>query len=507
MKRCLIYIACLLLVACARPAIDGFSGSQVSAFEIQGAAVATALAARYADTRRDCGGSSKPAFLCSGILFRGTIHSTQYHFWNPSPIAVQKGALSFSYLRQDSQYRQIDSTYDHGFIFYPILGMPEGKRHIEILCVFPIDGASFDRDNPGCGAHRSYPQQSRRCQSQGITTAEQWLAHTAQPGVAQSYYQCSFDVRDQMNDAAADSFYQAIRAMALHRDVAFHSRNELMLTTWPQNIPAELPIQALYYTGNGLKSAQYDQQDFYGQSGLILPIIRIDLPATPAHLARFTFDPRDQVFDEQSRTLRVSSLTASPQADAFTFAADSGFPRTGFSGARFRLNVSGGKAPYTFASSDQAQATITLGTGDATMKGHAQVVFTIRDASNQIAYYTMAKAKLWFTALACHMNWVAANSFSNSHGVVLPQLQELNGGYLLRYPGALYAEWGDMVRGYAWPRGAYDVTNNYDPSIPEYWTAQAATPGNYYTGAVTLGYPHQRPAGWKLCSVAVSRVP
>ncbi|MCX2546544.1 hypothetical protein [Pseudomonas sp. COW5] len=507
MRNGLICLACLLLIACTRPTINGLSGSDVSAFEAQGAAVATALANRYVDTRRDCGSSSKPAFLCSGVLFRGTIHSTQYHFYNPSPIAVEKGGVSFSFLRKDSQYRQIDSTYDHGFIFHPVLDMPVGKRHIEILCVFPIDGATFDRDKPGCGAHIAYPQQSKRCQSQGITTAEQWLAHTAQPGVAQSYFQCSFDVRDQMNDAAADSFYQAIRAMTLHQDVAFHSRNELMLATWPQNIPGELPIQALYYTGNGLKSAQYDQKDFFEQTGLILPVIRIELPATPAHLARFLFDPRDQVFDEQSKILRVSSLTASPHADAFSFTVDSGFPRTGFSGARFRINVIGGTAPYVFSSSDPAQATINPGTGEVTMIGHTQVVFSIRDANNQIAYYTMPKAKLWFTALACHMNWAAANSYSGSHGVALAQPQELNGGYLLRYPGALYPEWGDMVRGYAWPIGAYDGTNNYDRSIPEYWTAQAAAQGNYYTGAVTLGYPYQRPAAWRLCSVAVVRTP
>ncbi|WP_139831524.1 MULTISPECIES: hypothetical protein [unclassified Pseudomonas] len=507
MGRYLICWACLLLAACQSSTLDGLSSDPRSAFQKQGEAVATALADRYADTRKDCGSASKPAFLCAGILFRGTIHSTQYHFWNPSPIAVEKGGLSFSYLRRDSQYRQIDSTYDHGFVFHPILDTPVGKRHIEVLCVFPIDGATFDRENPGCGAHRAYPQQSRRCQSQGITTAEQWMAHTVRPGVAQGHYQCSFDVRDQMNDAAADAFYQALRVMTLHQDVAFHSRNELMLATWPQDIPGELPIQALYYTGGGLTSAQYDQQDFYDRSGLRLPIIRIELPQTPAHQARFVFDPADQVFDPQSKVLRVASLTASPQADAFTFAADSGFPRTGFSGARYRLNMAGGTPPFAFSSAEPGRAEIGAGTGEVTLRGHGPVTFTIKDAGGQSVQYTQPQATLWFTALACHMDWASAERYANGHGVALPRPLELNGGYLLRYPGALYPEWGDLVRGYGWPTGAFDAAHNYDRSIPEYWTAQAASAGDYATAAVTLGYAHRRPAAWRLCSVAVSRSP
>lgn len=508
MKRFLVYAFCIVMTGCMQPTIYELSVSSGHAqFEQEGINTAAALAARYTDIRIDCGNASKPAFLCSGILFRGTIHSPLYHAWNPSPIAVEKGGVSFSFLRADSQFRQIDSTYDHGFIFYPILSMPAGKQHIEILCVFPIDGATFDRDKPGCGAHRDYPLQSKRCQSQGITTAEQWLAHTARPGVAQSYFQCSFDVRDQMNEAAADSFYQAVRAMTLHSAVAFHSRNELMLATWAQDIPTALPIQAFYYVGNGLKSAQYDQQDFYEQTGLMRPIIRISLPASPAHRAVFLFDPRDQVFDAQSKKLRITSLTASPQTDAFTFALDSGFPYSGFSGARFRINVIGGTPPYSFSSADPGQASINPGTGEVIMRGHSQVVFTVRDALDQTVQYTMPKAKAWFTALACHMNWASANSYSISHGVALPQAHELGNGYLLRYPGALYPEWGDMVRGYNWPIGAFDVTNNYDGTIPEYWTAQAFQPGSYHTAAVTLGYIHNRAAGWKLCSVAVSRSP
>ena len=141
------------------------------------------------------------------------------------------------------------------------------------------------------------------------------------------------------------------------------------------------------------------------------------------------------------------------------------------------------------------------------MRGHSAVEFTITDANRQTARYVMPKAKIWFTALACHMNWAAANSYSISHGVTLPKPQELANGYLMRFAGSLFPEWGDMVRGYRWPVGAFDVANNHDATIAEYWTDQASQAGNHSTAAITLGYPHVRPSGWRLCSVAVSRSP
>lgn len=506
MRFWLMVLACTLTWGCSQFSVTRLPTSdQLVRLEQEGAATASALAARYANTRINCGSPSMPAFLCSGIVLRGTIHSAEYHAWNPSHIAVEKGALSFSYLRMDSPFRHFESSYDHGFIFYPALEAPPGKRKIEILCVFPIDGATFDRDNPGCGAHRNYPQQSRRCQSQGITSAEQWLAHTARPGVIQSYYQCSFDVREQMNDAAADSFYQAIRAIQLHRDVSFYSINELMLATWPQDIPQELPIQAFYYVGKGLASAQHDQNDFHEETGLWRPIIRIGLPISPSHRASFTFDPMDQTYDERSKILRVSSLTASPRGDALTFALDSGFPKTGFSEARFTLNVIGGTKPYTFSSANPEQVAINAMTGEVTLKAHSQAVFTVRDARGQTAQYTLAKATLWFTALFCHKDWLSAYHDSISHGTALPQVNELSGGYQFRFAGTLFSEWGDMVRGYEWPIGAFDASNNYYPNATEYWTGQAAQSGHAYTVFVDGGLGYSRPANWKLCSVAVKR--
>jgi hypothetical protein len=38
----------------------------------------------YRDTPKDCGGATRPAFLCSGIILRVT-RPGDYHAWEPSP--------------------------------------------------------------------------------------------------------------------------------------------------------------------------------------------------------------------------------------------------------------------------------------------------------------------------------------------------------------------------------------------------------------------------------------
>ncbi|KNH40457.1 halovibrin HvnA, partial [Pseudomonas lini] len=179
-----------------------------------------------------------------------------------------------------------------GFIFYPVLAKPASARQIEVLCSYPMDGATTLRLAPGCGAHPYSPDRSRRCQTIGVTTAEQWL--TNRISISDM---CSFDVRDSMNHLGADSFYQTIRAHQLGNFFAGqHDYIELILATWPQNIPNELPIQAFFYLDGGLAGAQHDQRDFFNKTGgRVMPIIRITLPRNASEDAQFIYSAADQV--------------------------------------------------------------------------------------------------------------------------------------------------------------------------------------------------------------------
>jgi hypothetical protein len=261
-----------------------------------GKQTAASLQSRYITTVTDCGSASTPAFLCSGIVFRGTSPSNTYHSWNPSPESQQSGGVSFSYLRKDSKYSALAYNYSNGFIFYQIFGTPSDKIDIEILCSFPIDAATLSRKDAGCGAHNEYPDDSGPCQQQGIYTAEQWYTHYTQPGISNPRtYQCGFDVSDDLGAGSADAFYQSILAMSLIPTESIKTQNELRLATWAQDIPTTLPIQAFFYISNGLANAQYDQQDFYNQSGIFIPIIALHLPASLSDDATFIYNPGDQV--------------------------------------------------------------------------------------------------------------------------------------------------------------------------------------------------------------------
>ncbi|MGH8420075.1 MAG: halovibrin HvnA [Pseudomonas sp.] len=259
-----------------------------------GPAVARALEARYADRRMNCGKDSMPAFLCSGIILRGTRPSTEYDAWNPSPTAVRVGGVSFSYLRSDYNFRRLAFTYNNGFILTPFLSAAPEKYHMQVLCFFPVDGASDNRSDFGCGPNTVYPVESQPCDRQGITTGEQYRDHfNRRPD---SYeWRCGFNVQDSANNAAGPAFYQGMRGGRMVAPYSFEIPNDLKHAVWPQNIPAQLPIEAFFYTQSGGRAgAQYDQKRFYELTRIPLPVISVQLPTVVTGTATFQYLPADQ---------------------------------------------------------------------------------------------------------------------------------------------------------------------------------------------------------------------
>ena len=254
--------------------------------------IAQVLQARYADTRPDCGGPTLPAFLCSGVLLRGTKASPDYHSWDPSPAAVKTGAVSFSFLRKDSEFSAFAVGYQNGLIFKPYLSA-EGKVKPAVLCSFPVDASTYRRDKRGCGAYEAYPIKSAPCQPQGIERAEGWRSSfTRVAGANGKFTQCGFDLTGA---DSASAFYESIKAMRYAPSFeGSNPENELRLETWKPGIPAELPIEAFFYSGGGLAGAQHDQRDYFEQTGILLPIVRIALPSSPATDAVFVFRAQDQ---------------------------------------------------------------------------------------------------------------------------------------------------------------------------------------------------------------------
>ncbi|MDC9595697.1 N-acyl homoserine lactonase [Xenorhabdus anantnagensis] len=253
--------------------------------DLYGYNIAKEITDNYFHTPKDCGDDASPAFLCSGVLLRGTVASDNYHSWNPSPHSQESGGVSFSYLRHDAKVIELADDYKNGFIFYPYNTNPiDNKISPEVLCYFPINGDTFYRSEKGCGSYIGNSQ-SVPCQEQGITTAQQWVQQYY--NVSQNnLYQCGFNVRGQ-----ADAFMQGIEVRSL---INLSLNNELILATWDQNIPEKLPISAFFYRIGGLQDAQHDQKDFYQVTGKVIPIILMNLPSDDSGSAIFSYNPEDQ---------------------------------------------------------------------------------------------------------------------------------------------------------------------------------------------------------------------
>ncbi|WP_340617096.1 N-acyl homoserine lactonase [Xenorhabdus entomophaga] len=252
------------------------------------------LTRRYNDTSINCSDESYSSFLCSGILLRGTHPSDKYHSWNPSPASQARGGVSFSYLRTDSKLFTLDANYTNGFIFYPYLTVYNYETP-EVLCYFPTDANSDQREAKGCGIFL-IERLSAPCQQIGVTTAQQWIKNFHRNYDTQAG-QCGFDVSIKPGKNHANAFMQGLQArwqLELKKD------NELILATWPQNIPDKLPIEAFFYLPGGLAGAQHDQRDFYQQTGKIVPIIKIVLPTDYKGDATFNYNPEDQIIKTES---------------------------------------------------------------------------------------------------------------------------------------------------------------------------------------------------------------
>ena len=270
-----------------------------------GAQIAQQLTANYNNQAINCGAASAPAFLCSGVILRTTTVSDEFDPWDHSAFSKLTNAVSFAYLRADSKFGRAPWGVANGYILYPILQTPEGKIRPQVICFFPLDGATFYRNAAkqfGCRdsiVTFPYPNVSRPCREQGITTAEQWLTHFRDPaGKARpNAYACSFMVNDDLNTEATTAFNQALRVRsALIPDDAFREHNELRIEAWPEFQPAPLPIMAFFYLEGGLANAQTDQRKYFDRTGgQIVPIIKLTLPPTLQQNATFQYFEVDQV--------------------------------------------------------------------------------------------------------------------------------------------------------------------------------------------------------------------
>ncbi|WP_175652262.1 hypothetical protein [Pseudomonas sp. Marseille-P9899] len=251
--------------------------------------VADRLNRRYADTASTCY-DGRSAIHCNGVFIRGTGYGAGFHAWNPSPNSVARDGVSFAWVRADNGVQVVVSP---GLIFHE-LGKPSAHS-VRFRCAYPANaGTSGIADS--CRAS---------CTSQNISTVASWqAAYGPSPGAS-----CTF------GDTPAE--------IQLNTDVRkgqtwASGHTELIIGAWPQDIPAELPIEAFFYLESssllaagrharegysdgftyigpaGLTGAQYIQNDYFQVTGRFKPIVRVDLTAPLG--SRFLYYPQDQGF-------------------------------------------------------------------------------------------------------------------------------------------------------------------------------------------------------------------
>ncbi|WP_412461237.1 hypothetical protein ACK2SD_02075 [Pseudomonas sp. SC11] len=367
MKRSVALGILALVAACARtpevavdagmearggqtPTMSSVSSAplDVSATGVQ---AAEQLTRWYEQTRRDCGGATAPAYLCSGVMMRGTQSGQSWLPWDPSPPSVASGGVSFAWIRTDMSFSTLPLDYNNGYIFYPAQETPAGKNStIQVLCSFPFDAWTDSRNQQSCGISPEYPTQSRACNEQGIDTAAKWITHfNSAPNKYKA--QCGWNLR-QGQPATADRFFQTISAKQLLSGFHRTANNELRLATWATGSGAQLPIQSFFYIAGsqGLVSAQDDQRRYFQSYQQIVPVIQLTLPASAGAKAAFVYRESDQA---------VGGGESSRFIDFENVAFQEGRTEISLPQARFYFSANGGNSKLAIRSAGTPSNGIT----------------------------------------------------------------------------------------------------------------------------------------------------
>ncbi|MET1070108.1 MAG: halovibrin HvnC [Pseudomonas prosekii] len=303
MRNVMGFFIALLVAGCSQVTTQTNGELGTLSNTANGQAVATQLTTLYGRKFANCNKSdSQPAFLCSGVTLRVTVKDPAYKVWDPSPVSVKSGGVSFSYLRADANFGRLAWGYGNGYILYPIFEAPADKIDLDYLCSYPMDAWGWHRSaTQVCGPSAGYPAQSQRCHSANVTIAEQWLAVWKLPGTQQNLRQCGFDITDVRNTLSGPAFYQSVRAKSLMAEPGFVEHNEVIIKTWTAGRPNTFPIMAFFYiaggTNAGLADAQYNQRDFNNSTNpkIVIPIIRLTPANSSTATATFAFVAADQV--------------------------------------------------------------------------------------------------------------------------------------------------------------------------------------------------------------------
>lgn len=291
--RSIIALCCIWVSACTELSTISSLPGQARHVETASQELIGSLNSRYNNVVNACADDT-PAYYCSGVLLRTTQYTASYPFWTHSAPAIALGSVTFSYIRNDvgSDGRDLGS----GFIFSDQETAIAEDRAQTVRCIYPFMAGTQSAGRPGygCGfmpAAKKQDVDHSTCAGLLIpaVTAALWLENFQRFG-ADIFKQCS------LSTLVASQFKASLEA---HNGVdAAHtlSRNELLIATWNQDRPEQLPIEAFFYnaaTPSGVLNAQSLRHAWYVKTSQKIPIVRIDFSAADKNI--FSVNDADQV--------------------------------------------------------------------------------------------------------------------------------------------------------------------------------------------------------------------
>ncbi|WP_207385008.1 Ig-like domain-containing protein, partial [Enterobacter hormaechei] len=186
-------------------------------------------------------------------------------------------------------------------------------------------------------------------------------------------------------------------------------------------------------------------------------------------------------------------------ANGYSFASNSSFPQTGFTGATFKVQLNGNTATnsnYTW-SANQAWVNVD-GSGNVSFIGTAtsgtkNVIITATPKAGGAALTYSFSVNKWFTnAGSTFLDWSNASSYCSTRGGV-PSISEVSSGQNVRGTiGVLYAEWGSLlsyVAGfdgnyYYWLSDMRDAVNHRGLIVDSGFTSSNNTYNSMFEGVL-----------------------
>lgn len=245
-----------------------------------GADLINRLNVRYQNTVNACEDRTPP-FRCSGLLLRRSDFNSAYDFWTFSQAAIALQSVTFAFVRQDSSTNGND--INSGFIFMDHWrALTEAKTMPAARCIYPFMAGTQNANRPlhGCGfpdsqAGPRLDESTCFALPSPATNPALWIEYFKASNSELSK-QCSLSIWN------ANQFITSLQVREQLSSIANTYGNELLITTWDESHPEELPIEAFFFNqakAGAFESALKLREAYYKRTQILLPIVRLDFQA------------------------------------------------------------------------------------------------------------------------------------------------------------------------------------------------------------------------------------